>query len=259
MENKGSKVLIQSVERAIQILNCFKRSAELGVSEIAAELSLNKSTAFGLINTLAAYGFLEQVDQTKKYRLGVRLFELGSLAISRFDVRKEAKELCMPLAEKYGVELHLASHSAGEVVYIDKFDRGDSLISSSNVGKRCPMHCTGVGKAMLAYLSREYLDRYVLSAPLVKLTEHTITEKDRLLEELADVKKSGIAVDREEIERGLTCVAAPIFNYKGEPQLAISLSFPYGKIYDADVEEVKADLLSCTRKLSQRLGGTTII
>ena len=88
MEKKGSKVVIQSVERAIQILNCFRYAPELGVSEIAAELGLNKSTAFGLINTLATHGFLEQIDHNKNYRLGVVLFEFGNLAISRFDLRR---------------------------------------------------------------------------------------------------------------------------------------------------------------------------
>ena len=253
MEKKKTGVQVQSVARAAEILKCFLYTPEMGISEIAAEMDLNKSTVFGLVNTLTRYGYLEQVESNKKYRLGITLFEMGNLVLSRIDVRNEAKELCMPLAEKYPAPVHIATHSEGEVIYIDKLDAGTSLISASNVGKRAPMHCTGVGKAMLAYLPESYVDQY-LTFPLKKLTPNTITTKQELIRELSEIRSTGIAMDKEEIEDGLCCIAAPVLQKDGEPELAISLSFPYGRIKDVDVAEVKRELLLRTKELSARLG-----
>jgi IclR family KDG regulon transcriptional repressor len=247
-------IQVQSVARAAEIINCFRTSEELGISEIAAEMGLNKSTVFGLVNTLVRYGYLEQVESNKKYRLGISLFELGNLVLSRIDIRLETKKVCAPLAQKYPATVHIATHSAGEVIYLDKIERGDSLISSSNVGRRAPMHCTGVGKAMLAFLPASYLEQYIFSAPLEKRTPNTITSPKKLLAELETVRKTGIAMDREEIETGLTCIAAPILQRDSLPELAVSISFPYGRIAEVDQEEVKHNLLQCTRQMSALLG-----
>ena len=253
-EQRRRGVQVQSVARAAEIIRCFLKEPELGISDIAAEMDLNKSTVFGLVNTLTSYGYLEQVESNKKYRLGITLFELGNLVLSRIDVRSEAKEICSPLAAKYPATVHIATHSEGEVIYIEKMDRGSTLISASNVGRRAPMHCTGVGKAMLAYLPEEYLAQRIFNRHLQRMAEHTITRKSDLRKELENIRQTGIAVDREEIELGLTCIAAPILNHNGVAEYAISLSFPYGKIGEVDQEEVKRDLLVCTQMLSTRLG-----
>lgn len=253
MERKKSGVQVQSVARALEILRCFRYAPEMGISEIAEEMNLNKSTVFGLVNTLTGYGYLEQVPSNRKYRLGLELFEMGNLVLSRIDIRNEAKELCTPLVQKYPATVHIATHSEGEVVYVDKLDAGLSLISASSVGKRLPMHCTGVGKAILAYLPETYIDQY-LQFPLKKFTEKTVTTRQQLADELSNVRKMGIAMDQEEIELGLSCIAAPILQRNGEPVLAISLSFPYGRISSINLEEAKEELLMRTRTLSARLG-----
>lgn len=246
-------VQVQSVSRAIEILNCFVGTPEMGISELSAELGLHKSTIFGLVNTMVSYGFLEQIPSTKKYRLGMTLFTLGNLALNRIDIRNEARECCIPLAQKYPATVHIATQSMGEVIYIDKIDCSNSLINASNIGRKAPMHCTGVGKAMLAYLPEEYIDSY-LHFPLQKLTPDTIENREELDEALATVRREGFATDEGEIEDGLACIAAPIFQKDGLPEMAVSLSFPYGRIQNVDVEQVKKDLLACTQKLSARLG-----
>ena len=253
MVEKRSGVKVQSVSRALSIINCFKDSREMGISEISSAMDLNKSTVFGLVNTLVAFGYLEQVDSTRKYRLGITLFELGNTVLSRIDIRNEAKKFCFPLAEKYRAVIHIATYSDGQVVYIDKIDTGDSLITTSRVGKRAPMYCTGVGKAILAFLPDEYLEKY-LKFPLKKRTPHTITGKKALMDELERIRQTGIAMDREEIEVGLSCIASAVLQQDGLPEISVSLSFPYGGIKNVNVNEVKADLAECTRKLSKRLG-----
>lgn len=252
-ERKRTGLLVQSVARAAQIINCFRTARELGISEIAAEMDLNKSTVFGLVNTLVRYGYLEQTEN-KKYRLGITLFELGNLVLARIDIREETKKACAFLVQKYPATIHIATHSAGEVIYLDKIERGDSLISASNIGRRAPMYCTGVGKALLAHLPESYLKEYVLKGPLKKFTLNTISSKRELMKELERVHAAGYAMDREEIEQGLTCIAAPILQHDGEPVLAVSLSFPYGRIESVNQEDAVADILMCTKQLSARLG-----
>ena len=204
MEGKEKRgVIVQSVARALTMISCFANDTELGISEIAERMDLSKSTTYGLVNTLTAFGYLEQTEN-KKYRLGLKLFELGNLVQSRMDVRMEARPYCQLLADKYRTTVHLATHSEGEIIYIDKVDNNSSVVVYSQIGKRAPMYCTGVGKAILAFLPEEYMEKYVLSRPLIKMTEHTITTGDRLLKELEQVRERGYAVDDEEIEPGLT-------------------------------------------------------
>lgn len=246
-------VQVQSVSRALEILKCFEDTSELGISEISEEMGLHKSTVFGLVNTMTNYGILEQIASTKKYRLGMTLFTFGNLALNRIDLHNETRECCLPLAQQYPATVHMATQSAGSVIYLDKIDCNNSLINASSVGRKAPMYCTGVGKAMLAFLPDSYIDTY-LTFPLEQLTPHTITTRDALEDELEKVREEGTATERGEIEEGLSCIAAPVFNKDSLPEMAISLSFPYGRIENVDEAQVKKDLLTCTRQLSARLG-----
>lgn len=249
-------VTVQSVARALEIVECFSNAAELGISELAERMDLSKSTVYGLVNTLTSFGYLEQ-GKHKKYRLGLKLFELGNVVQSRMDIRREARPWCQLLADKYRTTVHLATYSDGEIIYIDKVDNTSSVVVYSQIGKRAPMYCTGVGKAILAHLGQEYVERYVLSKPLTKMTEHTITTPEALLEELGKVRERGYAVDDEEIEPGLHCIAAPIFNHHNQPVVALSVSFPYGRLWDIDWDEATRDVQYYAQQISERLGHTT--
>ena len=252
-EKKG--VIVQSVARALTMVSCFANDAELGISEIAERMDLSKSTTYGLINTLTVFGYLEQTE-SKKYRLGLKLFELGNLVQSRMDIRMEAKPYCQLLADKYRTTVHLATFSEDEIIYIDKVDNNSSVVVYSQIGKRAPMYCTGVGKAILAFLPEEYVEKYVASTSLLPVTEHTITTREKLLEELSKIRERGYAADDEEIEPGLHCIAAPIFNHKRQPRMAISLSFPYGRIWDLDWEQAVQDVRYYAHQISERVGYT---
>ena len=253
-QKKTAGIQIQSVARSIEILNCFREQQELGISELSQMLGLNKSTVYGLVNTLTCNGFLEQVENGRKYRLGIALFELGYLFISRLDSRKVIKDSCAPLAEKYHATLHIATYDEGEVVYLDKIDGGGAFISSSNVGRRLPLYCTGVGKVLLAYLPPEYRQKYIYGKPMKALTANTITDRETLEKELEKVRENGIAFDNGEVEDGLSCVAAPIFQINGTSKIAVSLSFPFGRIRNVDLDEVIRELRTRTLEASARQG-----
>lgn len=248
-------VVIQSVYRAAQILNCFSGdNRELGISEIADEMQLSKSTIYGLVNTLVVCGYLEQNNENKRYHLGIKLFELGNLVKNRLNLRNETKPYCEFLANRYGFTAHVAAFYDGNVIYIDKVDRTDSIISFSQVGKRAPMYCTGVGKSILAYLPESFVDENIINTKLVKYTSNTITDRKSLMKELADIRLKGYSLDREEIEFGFNCVAAPIFNSKSEPIAAISVSGPAGRMPDDKIESIAKDVKDCAFKISERLG-----
>lgn len=248
-------VIIQSVFRAARILDCFSGdSCELGISEISDEMELSKSTIYGLVNTLVVCGYLEQNDQNKKYHLGIKLFELGNLVHNRLNLLNEAKPYCEFLANKYGFTTHLAAFYDENVIYIDKVDRTNSIISFSQVGKRAPMYCTGVGKSILAYLPDSFIENNIFNKKLVQYTPNTITDRESLLQELEDIRLKGYSLDREEIEFGLNCIAAPIFNSKSQPVAAISISAPSGRMPYEKIEDIAEDVKDCASKVSKRLG-----
>jgi len=248
-------VIVQSVDRALDILGCFKgQSIELGISEISERMQLSKSTVYGLVNTLLTKGYLEQNEQTKRYRLGIKLFELGTLVYNRMDLRNEAKVFCEELGSKYNTTVHLAAHYGDEIVYIDKVDAPEAVIVYSQTGKCAPMHCTGVGKAILAFLSDDELKHVFAKGDFKKYTEHTITDREELYCELRRIHSCGYAVDNEEIETGLRCIAAPIFNYMNQPVAAISVSAPTVRLPLEQIETIAKDVQYHALQISQRLG-----
>lgn len=250
---KREGVMVQSVTRALEIVECFSDADELGISEIAERMDLSKSTIYGLVNTLASFGYLEQ-GENKKYRLGLKLFELGNVVQARMDVRREARPWCQLLANKYRTTVHLAAYSEGDIIYIDKVDNSNAVVVYSRIGKRAPMYCTGVGKALLAYLPESYVEKYIYNRPMTPMTEHTITTRPALEAELAKIRETGYAVDDEEIEPGLHCIAAPIFDHRRRPVMAVSASFPYGRLWEVDWNEATRDVLYYARQISERLG-----
>lgn len=252
---KKNGITIQSVERAISILECFTGNrVELSLTEIAEQTGLNRSTTYGIVNTLALGGFLEQDPGSRLYRLGIRLFEYGNLVGSRIDLRAEALPYCRQLASDYRQVAHLAIRSGDEIVYIDKVNEPSMSIAYSYVGKRAPMYCTAVGKAMLAFMDDAFIDDYLQRTALLPLTENTIIQPDELKDELRLIRTRTYALDNEEVEIGLTCVGAPVFDHKGRVAAAISTSGVTSVMTKERIASITNDILSYSKTISSRLG-----
>ncbi len=248
-------VTVQSVTRALDILECFNGPIEeLGISEISEQMGLSKSTIYGLVNTLLVKGYLEQDEKSKRYKLGIKLFELGYVVNSRMDLGKESKTFCEELAKKYSATVHVAARFGNEVVYVDKVDMPDAFVVFSQVGKRASMYCTGVGKAVLAFLDGKQISDYLKNIKFNKYTDNTITNIDDLKEELKKIKENGYAVDNEEIVHGLRCVSAPIFDKSNLPIAAISVSKTSGKIEMEQIKNIALDVMTVAQQISRRLG-----
>ena len=248
-------VRIQSVERALQILEYLSGPvSEAGITEIAAFMGLGKSTVYGLVNTLMQEGYLEQNPDNKRYRLGLKLFEMGCIVQERMDIREIARPYLKALSGHFRMTVHMAVYKDREVVYIDKMDAPDTRIVYSQVGKRAPMYCTGIGKAVLAELNLDDAEWILSSQELEALTPNTMTEKEEVLRALADIRKKGYSTDNEEVELGLKCVAAAIHDHQGKPVAAISISSSAVKMTEEKMEEAASQIKRAAAEISKKLG-----
>jgi IclR family transcriptional regulator, KDG regulon repressor len=252
---KSSTNFIQSVDRAIEILECFSNDQnELGVTEISRMLSLHKSTVFGLLATLENRGYMEQNQSNGKYKLGMKLFELGARIQNNMDIAAIAKPYLEDIVKKYNETIHLVINDKGQAVYIDKVEGSASMRMYSQLGKRPPMYCTGVGKSILAFMPQEYIDYYLSNEDLKKLASNTITDVEKMKKELEKVREQGYSIDDEEIEDGLRCVAAPIFDHKGYAAGALSIAGPTSRMTKTRMEELAVIIKEAARQISNKLG-----
>jgi len=245
---------IQSVDRALSILELFSNEKpEIGVSDIARLLGLNKSTAFGLLCTLERRGYVEQNSDNGRYRLGLKTIELGQQKLSAFNMGQIAHPILKALVDKVGETAHLAIYDRGEVIYIDKVECDNALSIASFIGKRNPAYCTGVGKCLLAFQSDEEIER-ALGGALDVRTPKTITDRKRLQGELETIRKSDMAHDDEEFSLGLFCFAAPVRDMRGAVCAAVSISIPTIRMDTGKDSLFEGAVRDSARAISEALG-----
>lgn len=246
--------MVQSVDRAISILKCFnERRRELKLSEIADELGLNKSTVHGIINTLKNHGLIDQDEKTQKYRLGIYLIGLGELVVSSIDVRAIGYPVIEEMCQKLKETVHVGVLDCTDIVYIDKKECDNSVRISTKIGARNPAYCTADGKVMLAYLDLNKQMR-IIPDDIPKFTPNTITNKSDLIKELGKIKERGYAIDNEEYETGLVCVAAPVFDHSGAVKYGISVTGPTIRMTEEKISESIEVLKDAAHKISFEIG-----
>ncbi|WML38096.1 IclR family transcriptional regulator [Neobacillus sp. OS1-2] len=247
--------LIQSIERAAGVLELFLTSdQELSVKEISEKMGLSKSTVHGIIKTLEVRGYLQQNRDDSKYKLGMKLFELGNRVSQQFDLGKIARPIIKELVEELEETVHLVVFEREEVIYIEKLDGPRQLRIYSQIGKRAPIHCTGVGKAILAYQSEKEINRLLSNSEMEPFTEYTITDKEELKRHLHQIREKGYSIDDEEIELGLKCVAAPIFDHHGKVLGAISCAAPKVRMNNERLGEVIKGIKQAALRISASMG-----
>jgi DNA-binding IclR family transcriptional regulator len=259
--NQGLKPnnLVQTIDRASSILDILGQSPHgISIRELSSKIKLPKGTIHRLLSSLSYFGYVRQDPKTRNYLLGFKLVELGNLLINQLDLRKEAEPFLKDLAERTKETVHMVLLDRNEVVYIDKVETDQhtsGLRMASRVGLRNPAHSSAVGKVLLAHFSEEELNNFTKEKGLLKRTENTITDPGRLREHLSIVRAQGYAIDDEENEKGIRCVAAPIYNEVGKPVAAISISGPAFRITKKVIQEsLKKEVIETATKISQRLG-----
>ncbi|TDL83102.1 IclR family transcriptional regulator [Peribacillus frigoritolerans] len=247
--------MVKSVSRALDIITLVSlKKGGLGVTEIANQIDINKSSVYRILSTLVQYGYIEQDAETGKYKLGYKFLEISSKLLESIDLRAEARMYLQELENETNEVIHLVVYDQGEVVYIEKLDGSETLRMHSKVGKRAPMHCTSVGKAILAYLPSSVVLEILERKGLPMHTDKTITNKEDFLLELNTVRQKGYALDLEENENGITCIAVPIFDHMGNAIAAVSISGPTIRMTEERLEHLQSRMRNIGRQISLRLG-----
>jgi IclR family KDG regulon transcriptional repressor len=258
---KGKKPanLVQTIERTALILETLGHyPGGLSLGELSEKVEFPKGTTHRLLTSLAYFDFIRQDQGSKHYHLGFKLVELGNHLLNHIDLRKEAHPYLIGLSNEVQETVHLVVLDLDKALYIDKVDlhsRRGGLQMVSSLGSRIPLHCTAVGKVLLAYLPETDADVIIQNFNPVQRTRNTITDPSGLKQHIKMVREKGYAIDDEENEEGVRCVAAPIRNQIGEVVAAMSVSGPTTRITIEKIDDsLKSRVTETAIRISRKLG-----
>ncbi|MFA7767509.1 IclR family transcriptional regulator [Streptomyces sp. NPDC048723] len=245
---------VQSVDRAISVLEILAQRGEAGVSEVAAELDVHKSTAFRLLGALEARGLVEQAGERGKYCLGFGIVRLAGAVTGRIDITQQGRPVCERLAEEIGETVNIAIMEKQFAINLCQV-RGPGAITAHNwVGQLTPLHATSSGKILLAHLPAKQRAELLADTGLEKLTPHTLTSKTKLEKNLTEARERGYAWTLEELEIGLHAIASPVRSRDGEVIAAVSASGPSYRFTEERMHEVAPVLVKGAEEISHRMG-----
>jgi len=247
--------IIQSVERALQILDLFNEQAtELKITEISQLMGLSKSTLHSILKTLQLHGYIDQNPENGKYRLGMKLVERGHFVVGSMDIRQKAKSWLTELSLKTGQTTHLGVLDGNEGVYIEKIEGKLAAIAYSRIGRRLPVHSTAIGKVLIAWLREAELKTLLQNYEYSRYTPATICTREVLLDALAQTRELSYSIDNEENEQGVRCVAVPVWNHESRVIAALSLSTLKSRVDDNQLDVYCQLLKEAGQQLSAELG-----
>ncbi len=253
--NKNTDQVL-SVLKTMTLLEKLSEQEEVGVTELAEAVEGNKSTVYRFLNTLAGLGYVRQNRTNEKYTLTLKLFQVGVQALNRLDIHKAALPVMEELAEYSQETIHLASMENNQVFYLDKIESPLALrvAMGSAQGRFAPAVCTGVGKVILAFMKDDAKAEMLKFADWTPRTEHTIRTPEELEGVLEQIRSKGWGYDMEENEPGVRCVAAPIYDNKGEVCGAISISGPSVRMDDEKLNSLALKVRDGGKRISMDLG-----
>jgi DNA-binding IclR family transcriptional regulator len=240
------------LRKGLKILELVARAKDgITVVELEELMGIHKVSVYRYLSVFAREGFVEKRDA--RYYLGPKILELASLLLDSLEVRKVAHPLLAALSERLQITVHLAQLAGSEVLYIDKIETAHSLPLYSRVGRKAPVYCTALGKAILAFLPEEWREEILRGVELKPYTDRTLTDMDSLIEELEETRRRGYAVDLGEHEEGIACVATPIFDFYGDPMAAVSVTDLIRKVQGKE-EVLARHVMQTAEEISRRLG-----
>jgi DNA-binding IclR family transcriptional regulator len=244
---------VQSVDRALTVLEILARDGSARVSDVAAEVGVHKSTAFRLLSSLEGHELVEQDHERGKYQLSFGVLRLASAIPTRLDLGRQAQVVVDRLAERLGETINVAVVREYDAVNVQQAFGSAAVATQNWVGRLTPLHATASGKVLLAYMSSEQRNA-ILDHDLEAFTEHTITSRAALLDELDSIRELGFATAHDEFELGLNAAAVPVRDHTGDVVAAMSAS---GPAYRLDKESIGArteELKAAGDEISRRLG-----
>jgi DNA-binding IclR family transcriptional regulator len=246
---------LRSLDRAIAVLDGLAESEEpLGLADVCERMSLHKSTAHRALMVLERAGLIERTPGNR-FRLGLRLYELGNRAVEQIDLRGRVHPWFRRLSVQVGETVHLGVLQKTTVVYLDKVEPVNRRVwLASRIGTSNPVYCTAMGKAMLAFLPAESAAEIMGKIRFTRFTPRTLCTPEALMRSLERVRRRGYAIDDEEVEAGVRCIGAPILDETGYPMAAVSVSGPASRITQQSLPAIAEHLLRCCRQISASLG-----
>jgi DNA-binding IclR family transcriptional regulator len=247
---------IKSLVKTLTLLKLFTPQRTVWTAEdMIAALGYHKSSVQRILTTLAEEGFLTRVaPRRSEYRLGPDILFLGNVAEMSLDLRSVARPIMADLVNRARETCYLCVADQGQCLYVDKVECSQPIRIINQVGQRNPLHCTGVGKALLSGMPDDAIDRLIEARGLKAHTRSTITERHRLRQEIEGIRRHGIAFDNEELNPGVKCVAAPIKNSSGSVVAAISLSGPTQRFTPSAIRRFEKDIKAASLEISRAIG-----
>jgi IclR family transcriptional regulator, KDG regulon repressor len=255
-KKEKAEYIIQAVSHALDLLEQFHGDVdELGVTELSKRLKLHKNNVFRLLATLESRGYIEQNKATENYRLGLKSLELGQTFIKQMGLLRQAKPILERLVRECNETAYVAIFKEGYIVYLDVVETDLTVRVVSRVGSRLPAYCTAAGKVHLAHMAEEEVDGLLPNRELRAYTATTYTDREKLKKDLRKVAEQGHAIDDEDYDLGVRCVAAPIRDYTRRIVGALSISGPSMRFSDERLEKELVPLVTrAAEDLSVRLG-----
>jgi DNA-binding IclR family transcriptional regulator len=244
---------VSSLAKGLRILELLAEQGDLSVSQVAAQLKTNRAGSHRFISTLKDLGYVEK-NSEGRITLSFKVLELGMKKLDRFEIRRVAHAYLREMALAFRETVNLGQWERGTVVHLDKINSTEILRMDLGIGAHAPAYCTGLGKAILAFLPDVEFQNYLQTVTLAPFTEHTIISPEQLAEQIETTRKHGYAIDDEELSLGLRCVAAPVFDYTGRPAYALSISGPKHRMTDQKMQEIQERLLPVCHRLSRQIG-----
>ncbi len=239
---------VQTLARGLMVLEKLAEAPDgLGITELAEAFEVDKGSMSRVLQTLSNYGFAEKDERTRKYVLGPQIVRLSRAVLTRLPVRETAKPYLQKLVEATGENAHLAILAQGQALYIDQAESSSSLRVHTGIGTLAPLHCTALGKVLLAFANAPAAET------LASYTVRTITDPAALRHHIEQVKTQGYAIDDEEFEPGVRCIAVPVRDYRGRCVAAIGVSGPTSRLPLEDMRQVAQTVQAIGQSLSDRL------
>jgi len=253
-EDAGSS---KSLQKALRILlHLGQEGPEMGVSQLANALRLNKTTVYRLLIAMQNFELIEKNSENERYRLGLKLHQLGCKAIESRTLRGEAHRFLLELSRQSNESVSLAVLGAGGVVCLDRVDSPGTIITvRTPVGGRFPAHSTAAGKAVLAFLPAEQADAILLQNGLTRFTPSTLTRMPALKENLRLIRQRGYSLDEEELEKGLSGVAVPLLSRENHLLAAVGIAGPTPRFQGRELSQKIAMAKGTAAKIAANLGG----
>lgn len=252
METKNP---IQVSDRLFGALELLAANGAMGLTEISSSLELNKSTTHRILTSLMYLGYVRQNNRNEKYELSMKIVKLSNQLLEKQDLVQLVRPYLRKLMELSGETVHFVERDRNEVVYIDKVESfANSIQMISRIGSRLPVYCSGVGKAIAAELEEREIEEIWQTSHIIRKTPGTITDYNTFLQTLKEVRQKGYALDREENEAGVLCIAASLKDYRGKASYAFSISAPVSRMQEKRIQELSKYVLEIKEEIQQAIG-----